>query len=161
MRTRSLIIIATLIAALVLALAVIALAQNPNIGTWKMNPAKSKFNDPLALKSYTMTIEPQEGGFKIVQDSVDSNGTVYHRSWAAKYDGTDFPVTGKWNHDGDIYSSTRTNPSTTDYVFKKNGKEVYRGQVIVSQDGRTRTDTGGGKDAKGQAFTYTIFLEKQ
>jgi hypothetical protein len=161
MRTRSLVISATLIAALVLALAVIAMAQNPNIGTWKMNPTKSKFNDPLPLKSFAMTIEAQEDGVKVVQDSVDAKGKAYHRSYAAKYDGKDYPITGNWNHDADAIALTRANPNTVEYVFKKSGQEVYRGRVVVSKDGKTRTDTGSGKDAKGQVFTYTIVTEKQ
>jgi len=46
-------------------------------------------------------------------------------------------------------------------VCKKNGKEVWSGRAVVSIDGKIRINTGGGKDKKGQAFTYTLFLEKQ
>ncbi len=58
-------------------------------------------------------------------------------------------------------SETRVNPNTLKYVNKKNGKEVARGQVVVSKDGKTFTDTGGGKDEKGQTFTWSIVMEKQ
>jgi hypothetical protein len=61
----------------------------------------------------------------------------------------------------DMTSDKRVNPNTIEYVFKKNGKEVYRGRAVVSNDGMTMTDTGGGKDEKGQPFTYTIIMEKQ
>jgi hypothetical protein len=158
MRTRSLVISATLIVALVLALTVIAVAQNPNVGTWKMNLAKTKSSRPL-WKSYTMTAEAQENGIKVVQDWVDADGKPMHVTYAAKYDGKDYPVTGR--PDADTMSFTRPHANTTDYVFKKSGKEAWRGQAVVSKDGKTRTDTGGGKDANGQASTYTIIMEKQ
>jgi hypothetical protein len=158
MRTRSLKASATLISALVLALAVIALAQNPNIGTWKMNPAKSKFSQPQ-WKSYTMTTEAQENGVKVVQDIVDADGKPIHVTYAAKYDGKDYPVTGR--PDADTMSFTKPNANTTDYIFKKSGKEAFRGQSVVAEDGKTLESIGRGKDEKGKAFTYSIFMEKQ
>ncbi len=48
-----------------------------------------------------------------------------------------------------------------EYVFKKSGKEVWRKRAVVSKDGRTSIGTVGGKDANGEAFTYSIFAEKQ
>ena len=158
MRTRSLVISATLIAALVLALAVIALAQNPNIGTWKMNPDKSKFSY-APPKSFTATVEAQGNGIKVVQDIVDASGKATHRSWTVNYDGKDYPITG--DPDEDAVSYKRPDANTTEYVFKKNGKETSSGRAVISKDGKTKIDNGGGKDAKGQAFTYTIFTEKQ
>jgi hypothetical protein len=148
---------ATLIAAFVLVLAVIALAQNPNIGTWKMNPAKSKFSY-APPKSFTMTIEAQGDSLKFVQDMIDADGKAIHRSFTAKYDGKDYPV---MDPDQDAISLTGINANTTNYVGKKSGKEVWRGQAVVSEDGKTSIDTGGSKDASGQAFTYSFFLEKQ
>jgi hypothetical protein len=158
MRTRALVISATLIAALVLGLAVIAVAQNPNVGVWKMNLAKTESSRPK-WKSYTLTTEAQENGIKVVQDWVDADGKPMHVTYAAKYDGKDYPVTGR--PDADTMSFTRPNANTTNYVFKKGGKEAWRGQAVVSKDGKTRTDKGKGKDANGQAFTYSIFMEKQ
>jgi hypothetical protein len=158
MRTRSLIFSATTIAALVLALAAIAVAADPFVGTWKMNPAKSKFSLP-PLKSYTFKIEGLENGYSGIQDMVNSDGKVIHATITAKFDGKDYPI--KDYPDADMMSFTRPNPNTTLYVAKKAGKEAYRGQSVVSKDGKTLTDVGGGKDEKGQAFTYTIVMEKQ
>jgi hypothetical protein len=158
MRTRSLIIYATLITALVLGLAVIAFAADPFVGTWKMNPAKSKTSFPLP-KSITNTCTAQGNAQIIVIDSVYADGTITHRSWTSTFDGKDHPVIGDPNTD--MSSETRVNPNTIEYVNKKNGKEVARGRVVVSKDGKTFTDTGGGKDEKGQTFTWSIVMEKQ
>jgi hypothetical protein len=158
MRTRSLVISGILTAALVLALAVIALAADPFVGTWKMNMAKSKTSFPLP-KSITNTCTAQGSTQKITMDSVDADGTIAHRSWTSTFDGKDHPVVGDPNTD--MSSETRINPNTIEYVNKKNGKEASRGRVVVSKDGKAFTDTGGGTDAKGRAFTYTIVMEKQ
>jgi len=149
-----------LITALVLALATIAVAaDDPFVGTWKMNPDKSKFNPGPAPKSATSICTAQGNAQKLVFDSVEADGKTTHRSWISTLDGKDHPVVGDPN--ADMTSDTRVNPNTIKYAFKKNGKEVYGGQAVVSKDGKTMTDTGGGKDEKGQAFTYTIVMEKQ
>ncbi len=159
MRTRSLIISAALVSALVLALVMIAFAaDNPFVGTWKMNLSKTTSSQP-PWKSYTMTVEPQENGIKAIQDWVDADGKPMHVTYTVKYDGKEYPVTGR--PDADTLSVTRPNANTTDYVFKKNGKEAWRGQAVISKDGKTRIDQGKGKDSSGKAFTYSIFMEKQ
>jgi hypothetical protein len=159
MRTRSLIVSATLISALVLALAVIVIAaDDPFIGTWKMNPAKSKFTN-TTLKSFTHTIEAQGDGFKEVQDLVFSDEEATHRGWSGKYDGKGCMITG--DPRTDTISLTKPNATTVKYVFKKNGNEVGSGKAVISKDGKTITDVGSGKDEKGKAFTYSVFQEKQ
>jgi hypothetical protein len=133
-------------------------AADPFVGTWKLNVAKSKFTN-TTFKSFTMTTEAQGNDIKWVQDMVVAGGTAIHRSAAGKYDGKDYPVVG--DPSVDTFSIVKTNPNTVKYTFKKSGKEVDSGEAVVSKDGKTCTDTGGGKDANGQAFTYTLFTEKQ
>jgi hypothetical protein len=132
-------------------------AADPVIGTWKMNPAKSKFSYPTP-KSYTITFSVQDDGVKAVEDEIDADGKAIHRTWTAKYDGKEYPVTAA---DVDSISAKKSDPNTVEYVCKKNGKEVWSGRSVISKDGKTRINAGGGKDAKGQAFTYSLFLEKQ
>jgi len=152
MRTRSLVI-----SALVLALVVIAVAaDNPFVGTWKMNPAKS---NGTTYKSYTIKVESRDNAFSAVQDIVNTEGKVIHTKQTAKYDGEDYPLKG--SPDADMMSFTRPDPNTVDYIVKNNGKEIQRGQAAISKDGKIWTEKGGGKDANGQAFTYTIVMEKQ
>ena len=71
MRTRSLVISATLISALVLALAVIALAaDNPFVGTWKMNPAKSKFSYAAIQELYDRQSKPKTTASRLYKTSL-------------------------------------------------------------------------------------------
>jgi hypothetical protein len=140
-----------------LALVSIALAGDPIVGTWKMNPAKSKFSNP-ALKSYTVKYLAQENGNKGVENIIGADGKAFQRSWTVKYDGKDYPVIAP---DIDSLSVKKPDVNTEDFVVRKNGKEMWRGQTIVSKDGKTCIMKGSGKDEKGQAVTFSIFLEKQ
>jgi hypothetical protein len=159
MRTRSLIISATLIAALVLALAVIALAADPRDGTWKLNVAKSKYNPGPAPKSLTTQRETQNNRVKSVYNGVDSEGKSLNYEYTAIFDGKDYPVTGSSTFDS--IALNNIDADTVDWVTKKSGKDVSHGQTIYSKDGKTRTQTEKGKDAKGKKFSSITVWEKQ
>ena len=124
-------------------------AADPFIGTWKMNPAKSRSSGPLPMS--ITSIETNKG---FVHDWVDADGKAGHFSWEGKVDGKDYPVVG--NPDIDTLSARKTSPNTLEYMFKKAGKEVGRGQAVVSKDGKTYTSTGS-----VGAGTYSDFMEKQ
>ena len=138
MRTRSLVISATLIAALVLALAVVALAQNPNIGTWKMNPAKSKFSY-APPKSFTATVETQGNGIKVVQDIVDASGKATHRSWTVNYDGKDYPITG--DPDEDAVSYKRPTQTRQNMCLRRMGKRRVADERLSPRTERPKLTT--------------------
>jgi hypothetical protein len=156
MRRKTIVLVVAMIF-LVPAMAVIALASDPLVGTWKMNPAKSKFSSH-PLRSFTTTFTAQDNGIKAIEAMINADGTTLHRSWAAKYDGKEYPVTAS---DIDTIVLKKPNPNTVDYVCKKSGKKALSGRVVVSKNGKTMTDTGGGKDANRQAFTWSNFMEKQ
>ena len=84
----------------------LAWAADPFVGTWKMNPAKSKFSF-AAPKSYTETFTAQDNGVKVVQDMVEADGKTIHRTFALKYDGKEYPVTAP---DQDAISVKKPDP---------------------------------------------------
>ena len=84
-------ILVAMTAILVLALATVAMAADPHVGTWKLNVAKSKFNPGPPPKSDTITFTTQDNGIKLVEDIVEADGKAYHIGFAAKYDGKDYP----------------------------------------------------------------------
>src|SRR5258705_9795339 len=72
-----------------------ALAQtDPQVGVWKLNPAKSKYSPGPAIKSGTTTIEAAGAGTKVIVEQALADGTVRHFEFTADYDGKDSPVTG-------------------------------------------------------------------
>ena len=136
-----------------------ALAQpsDPLIGTWKLNVEKST---GASFKSGTTKIEAAGDGVKFTVDMVGADGTQYHWTFTAKYDGKDNPVTGNSPY-GDVVALTRTDPRTTRTTVKQGGKATVTQTIIVSADGKTRTTTTKGTDPNGRPIDSTSVYEKQ
>jgi len=146
-------------AALVVLASASALAQsnNPLVGTWKLNTAKSKGS---TFKSGTTKVEAAGEGVKFTVDLVAADGTAYHWSFTANYDGKDVKVTGDSPY-GDTTALSRVDARTTRSVSKRAGKVMTTQTIVVSEDGKTRTTTTKGTDAKGQPIDAVSFYERQ
>src|ERR1700730_16659577 len=83
---------ATLLVAL--ALSVTLAVADQHSGSWKMDPAKSKYSPGPAAKSLTLKVESDEKGVKIDSEGVDGEGNPTHVQYDAKFDGKDYPATG-------------------------------------------------------------------
>jgi hypothetical protein len=140
----------------------IALAQsnNPHIGMWKANMAKSKVVAGTPVKSTATKIEPAGAGVKYTVDAAYTDGTARHWEITANYDGKDTRVTGNSPY-GDTVALTRVDATTVRIVNKKEGKTTATQTSVVSSDGKTRTVTTKGTDALGKAIDTTIIYEKQ
>ena len=68
-------------------------AQNANMGTWKLNEAKSKA-PAGAPKNTTVVYEAAGDNVKVTVDGVDAAGKPTHNEWTGKFDGKDYPLTG-------------------------------------------------------------------
>src|SRR5712692_2535065 len=112
-----------------------ALAQSSNseVGTWKLNVAKSKFSLGTALKSGTTKIEAAGAGVKVTVDTVGAEGTVRHWEFTANYDGKENPITGNSPFGnpltgnspfGDVVAlvRTRVDANTMRSVYKNGGR---------------------------------------
>ncbi len=144
----------------VLGLAGSVWAVDPFVGTWKMNPSKSKFSDPTsAPKRITVKVEAQDNGmFKSTMDvAFDGEAINFHFSY--KRDGKDYPTIG--DPDSDAVAFTQIDANTNTYVVKKGGKQVKSGRIVVSKDGRTLTWVQKAKNLKGQGTDSTFVCEKQ
>lgn len=144
----------------ILFLGILAIAADSNVGSWKMNPAKSKYEPGPAPKSQTLKIDAVGAdGVKFTSDTVPADGKPIHFEFQAKYDGKDVPVKG--NPDFDTLAYKRIDDNTVEATTKRNGKVVGTGRVVVSNDGKTRTLTQTGTDAKGQKIHNVIVYERQ
>src|SRR4051794_33476281 len=70
-----------------------AQATDPNMGTWKLNEAKSKFSAGAA-KNHTVVYEAAGDSVKVTVDGVDAAGKKTHSEWTGKFDRKEYPVTG-------------------------------------------------------------------
>ena len=151
------------VASLALSCFVIAapLAQSdPQVGVWTLNVAKSKYSPGPTPKSATTKIEAVANGTKLVVDQTMADGTTRHWESTANYDGKDAPVIGN-NPDVDTTSRKRINATTVETVGKKGGKVTITQRSVVSPDGKTRTVTSTGTNAKGEQVHNVAVYEKQ
>jgi hypothetical protein len=143
MRTRT--ILLTLAAVFAAALVCFA-ADDANMGTWKLNEAKSKIPSG-APKNNTVVYEAAGDSVKVTIDGVDGTGKPIHDEWTGKYDGKDYPVTG--DPMSDMRSYKKVNDHTLSFVVKKGGKATMMGRIVVAADGKSRTVTASGAGAMG------------
>jgi hypothetical protein len=134
--------------------------SNPQIGTWKLNAAKSKYTPGTGLKSGTARIEAAGSGVKTVVDGVDAAGKALHYDYTANYDGKDVRITGE-TPNGDTVALTRVDANTVRVAYKKGGKPTVIQTSVVSADGKTRTISTKGTNAAGQAVDSVAVWERQ
>jgi hypothetical protein len=148
-----------MVVALTLAASSLLLAQaNPFVGTWKLNPAKSKYTSGAPLKEGTITVQMVDD-----QDQVTVNETAADGSpISLKYElpdkggagkilaGTYDAVSGRWIDD---------NIRETSMI--KGGKEIGNARSVVSNDGKTMSITNKGKDTQGKPVSRVTIWEKQ
>ncbi len=133
--------------------------QDPVLGTWKMNVAKSKFDPGPPTRSITLKFEASgASGVKSTMDSVSAAGTPSHHEYTANYDGKDYPITGSASWDA--ISLRLPDPNTTVSVWKKGGTVVRMMRSVVASDGKTRTNDLVGINAQG-AYHDVVFYDKQ
>ena len=147
---------------LVVVLAGTALAQpgSSNIGTWKLNLAKSTFAPGTAPKSGTFTNVAAGAGIKTTSDSVAADGTAIHSEYTVIYDGKDNPITGN-GRNGDVAAGTRIDANTVKFIYKKGGKVTITQTGVVSGDRKTYTITAKGTNTLGQTINTVAVYDKQ
>jgi hypothetical protein len=139
------------------------LAQdNPFVGTWKLNLAKSKFEPGPAPKSQTRTIAAQGDEAKYTFDGVAADGKPFSYSFTVKYDGKDYPVTGTGMPAGaDSIAIKLVGTNKAEAIQKKGGKEVAKAEAEVSKDGKVSTVKVKGKTVDGKDFHSESVYDKQ
>jgi hypothetical protein len=149
----------TIAAAISLVFVSVALGfqDNPNMGTWKLNEAKSKFAGKA--RNHTVVYEPAGDQVKVTVDGVDENGGAVHSEWTGKFDGKEYPVTG--DAASDVRSYRMINKNTLALTGKKAGKVTLTGRIVVSRDGKTRTVTTTTTNAQGKKVTSVARYDKQ
>jgi hypothetical protein len=147
-----------LIMAFCLSMFAASFADDANLGTWKLNEAKSKI--PAGAMKNTSVVYTAEGdSYKCVTEGVDSKGSPTHVEWTGKFDGKDYPVTGDSN--ADSRSLQKVNDHHYKLANKKDGKPVVTGSVAISADGKVRTLKTESKNGEGKKVSSTAVYEKQ
>src|SRR6266513_4481773 len=133
-------------------------AADPQIGTWKLNEAKSKFT-PGTTKNTMVVYEAAGDQVKVTVNGVNAKGKSTHIQWTGRFDGKNYPVTGDPNSDARSYK--KINDRTLGLTIWNHGRGTGTGQIMVSADGKSRTVTLSGSTAKGKQFNNTAVFDKQ
>lgn len=125
-----------------LASVLVCFASDPNLGSWKLNEAKSKI--PAGATKNTSVVYTAEGDkYKCVVEGVDGAGNPQHNEWTGAFDGKDYPLVGDPTADTRAIKMVGTNKYTL--TNKKDGKPTTTGTITLSGDGKTRTVSTTGK----------------
>ena len=134
-------------------------AENPNIGTWKLNESKSKI--PAGVGKNTTVVYSAAAGdmFTVTTDGVDGSGKPAHSEWTGKFDGKPYPVTG--SPTVDARAVTAKGDRTLEIDNLKGGKSVSTGKVEIAKDGKSRNLETDGADAAGKKVHAKFVYERQ
>jgi hypothetical protein len=149
---------------LVLAASTLMLAQtqkDAHIGTWKLNVAKSRFNPGPGYKSETRIYEPTADGYKFQGERVNPDGSTQKYEFTVKYDGKDYPVTGKDPGGADSIAVKLVDANHIESTSKKGHDVLYTSKVAVSQDGKVMTIATEGKNPDGEPFDNVQVYDRQ
>ncbi len=135
-------------------------AEDPLVGTWKLNLAKSKYSPGPLPQGETLKFEPYgDNGIKVTAQITDAQGKATVIEYSGSFDGKDVSVAG--TEDADTASMKRIDAYTTERTYKKAGKVTTTARRVVSKDGKALTITSKGTNAKGQAVNNVSVFDKQ
>ena len=148
----------TLVVAL-FGLAGLLAAADPIIGTWKMNVVKSKIKPGPAPKSVTATYSEDGDWIAIKTEGIDAAGKPIGRTNRVKRDGNEYPFDGP-NGQGKI-SIKKIDDYHSEAIVKLDGGGTVTTRTVISKDGKTRTQTSKGTNAKGEKVDSVAVFERQ
>ena len=138
--------------------------QDPQMGTWKLNVAKSKFSPGLPPQSQTVTTEPYgTDGVKLSLDALNARGEKFTIGYSAKYDGKEYPriETGAGAVSGQTVTLKRIDPHAIERIAYLAGKKLTTERWVISPDGKTRTVTQTGANPQGVQVNIVMVYERQ
>ena len=132
-RTRTILLVLTLLS---IPLGLLAADNDPMMGVFKLNIAKSK----LAPNYSTNIIRhhvPVPGGITVIQERTAADGKQTKGEWTIMFDGKDYPITGDPNVA--TLSLKRVGRYKVNGIGKKDGHEITHFSWNISKDGKVLT----------------------
>jgi hypothetical protein len=153
-----------------LGLAIAALPQpgfaqrDPWLGTWQLNPAKSKYSPGPPPKNITANIQGEGQNHKVTVTGIDAAGNPISAVFTRTYDGVphrrlEGPGIGAAAFDA--AALTRVDDHTIIISRTKAGKLVQTSTGVISLDGKTMTTTTTGINANGRQINDIAVYDKQ
>ena len=138
--------------------------QDPQMGTWKLNVAKSKYSPGPSPRSGTITIEPYgTDGLKVAIELLNAQGERLTIGYSPRFDGKEYPriETGAGAVSGQTVTVKRMDAHTIERIAYLAGKKLTTERWVISPDGKTRTTFQTGPGPDGKQVNNVIIWEKQ
>ena len=135
-------------------------ADNPFLGTWKVNTAKSHFLPGPGPKMMTVTFVQDGDQIKRTAEGTDADGKAISTQSSIKWDGQDHAVTNPAGTPTTV-AVKKVDDRTVEYIVKTEGKVITTGRAVLSRDGKTVTSTETGVNAKGEKVHNVIVSDRQ
>lgn len=135
--------------------------NDPIIGSWTLDVARSTIKQAPAPKSETVVYElTADGAVKISSDGESVSGKRWAGELATyRYDGKDYPL--RFHEIGDALAVTRVSSHALTAVLKREGKIVGQMRCVVSHDGKKLTETTKLMDPTGKKISERFVFNKQ
>jgi hypothetical protein len=133
-------------------------AADPFLGTWKLDPAKTKYTTGTPAKDVTLVIEEQGDNYQVTATGTYQDGSPISVKYTVpKAGGAGTAQEGPF----DAVTSKRVSARVRENRYTKNGKETVSRRIVVSQDAKTMRITVKGTDAQGKPLAGVDVFDKQ
>ena len=133
-------------------------AADPFVGTWKLNPSRSKYKTGQPPKEQMVTITESGSDQDVTIKGVAADGTPISSRYTV-------PTTGGVGKviesPYEAVSGKRMGPNQREITYSKGSKVVLTVRTRVSSDGKTMTASVKGTDAQGKPVEATALFERQ
>ena len=128
--------------------------DDPLIGRWVLDRARSEFSGNVPEKRITIFQLMPDGNLKHITETVTANGSTDRVEYTSKYDSKEVPISNSflWT-----VSVKRVDPRTTERTGKVNGMVVETSKRAVSADGQTLTITTSGTNNGNEYSSTQVF----
>jgi hypothetical protein len=137
-------------------------ADNPFVGTWKLNQAKSKFAKGHEIKDATIVIAVEGDTASVSVNRTTSDGQTFSAKYTVPTAGgpinyTEIAPPRPAGNDG----LKKIDDHTYEFTSTMNGKEILKQHIAVSADDKTMVIRESGVDEKGRAFKAVYVHDRQ
>ena len=134
--------------------------QSLFVGTWKPDPAKTKFSPGDPGKNDKVVIEQKGDYLQVTATATNMDGSPYILKYTVPLKGGVGQVQASAGHLDGITSNV-VSPSVPENTFTRAGKQGRFSRILVGQDGKTIAVRESGIDFHGKPFNGAHVMTKQ
>lgn len=133
--------------------------QDPQLGVWVLDTARSTYSPGPAPRSQTVVYTQIGRGVRVTGSGLSGVGKPINTEFSYSFDGREHPARGfaDWNS----IKARQVNANTIEYTRFLKGEEVQTVTRTISADGKTATVRVTGEDAQGNRVENNIIYVKK